>query len=169
MATRGGSGQLFEMIRDGGQENARLGQMFVLFGLLSVVGGLGLFVLTEWYRFDESVFLTYRRAAVGFAGYGLPAFLYGLVVVMEGGKRAVEVGVAGVLLSAAAVVAFFFTYPAGWALQANPIFVGGTLGVYVLGAMLTSFAAGGAMFATLDEDDEPDEEAGFIWGEPPGN
>lgn len=166
MATRGVPGKLFEVVGETGRENARLGQVFVLFGLLSVVGGVGLFVLTETFPFEPEAFVTYRRAAAGLAGYGLPAFLYGLVVVAGGSSRAVEVGVLGVVLSAVAVFAFFLAYPTEWDLATAPIYVLGTLGTYALGAMLGSFAAGGAMLARLDAE-EPDDETGFVWGNPP--
>jgi hypothetical protein len=167
MATGGGSGKLFELVGEPMEENTRLGQAFVLFGLLSVVGGVGLFVLTEAFAFEEGAFLTYRRVAVGLAGYGLPAFLHGVVLVSGGHSRAGEVGVIGVVLSALAVFAFFAAYPEGWSLAAEPRYVIGTLAVYVLGAMLGSFAAGGAMLASRESDDDSAEETGFIWGDPP--
>jgi hypothetical protein len=166
MATRGAPGKLFEIVGEAGRENTRLGQAFVLFGLLSIVGGVGLFVLTETFRFDPDAFLTYRRAAAGLAGYGLPAFLYGLVVVAGGNSRAAEVGVVGVLLSGLAVFAFFLAYPTQWDLATSPTYVVGTLAAYGLGVMLSSFAAGGAMLARLDADDA-DDETGFVWGDPP--
>ena len=159
----------------------------MLFGLLSVVGGVGLFLVTETFQFEEGAFLAYRRAAAGFAGYGLPAFLYGLVVTMEGNTRTVAVGVVGVLLSALAVFAFFTAYPGQWDLATSPTFVVGSLAVYGVGAMLSSFAAGGAMLARIDEEYQPGEEretgpeteteteaeteteteTGFVWGDPP--
>lgn len=166
MATEGGSGKLAGSVGEPVGGESRIGQVFVLFGFLSVVGGVGLFVLTETFRFDPESLLTYRRAAAGLAGYGLPAFLYGLVVVADGSSRAVEVGVLGVVLSAVAVFAFFLAYPTGWDLAAAPLYVLGTLAAYALGVMLGSFAAGGAILARLDTE-EPDEETGFIWGTPP--
>jgi hypothetical protein len=75
--------------------------------------------------------------------------------------------VIGVILSALAVFAFFAAYPEGWSLAAEPRYVIGTLAVYVLGAMLGSFAAGGAMLASRESDDDSAEETGFIWGDPP--
>ena len=147
MATRGASGQLFELVREGNRGNTRLGQTFVLFGILSVVGGIGVFVLTETFRFDTGAVWTYRRIGGGLAGYGLPAFLYGLVVASGGDSRAIDVGVVGLLFSVLAVFAFFVTYPVGWDVATSPALVGGTLAVYTIGAMFGAFAAGGAVLS----------------------
>ncbi len=46
MATRGGPGKLFAEIREANHDNVRLGRTLLLFGVLSVVGGVGLLVAT---------------------------------------------------------------------------------------------------------------------------
>ena len=155
MATRGDSGQLFALLREASHSDARVGETFVLFSVLSIIGGLGLFGLTETFRFDAGAFWTYRTIAGGLVGYGLPALLYGIAVATsddEGedefeNRRATDVGVVGVLLAALAVIAFFLTYPEQWHGAGALAYVAPTLAVYALGVLLCSVAAGGAALA----------------------
>jgi hypothetical protein len=158
MATRGDSGQLFVLLREASHSDARVGETFVLFSVLSIIGGLGLFGLTETFRFDAGAFWTYRTIAGGLVGYGLPALLYGIAVATsddEGedefeNRRATDVGVVGVLLAALAVIAFFVTYPEQWHGAGALAYVAPTLTVYALGVLLCSVAAGGAALAGRD-------------------
>ncbi|MEF8843477.1 MAG: hypothetical protein V5A62_17930 [Haloarculaceae archaeon] len=160
MATGGGSGELFAAIREANHDNARLGWTLLLFGVLSVAVGTGLFVVTEVVRFDTETLRTYRKFAGGLVGYGLPMFFYGITVAADGDRvtRTSDVGVLGVLLGALAVVGFLATYPERWHAAGSTSYVIVTLGVYALGTMLCVAAAGGAVFADRDGTDEPEHQ-----------
>lgn len=165
MATRGGPETLFGLVGGDDRQPGRLGQALVLFGLLSVVGGVGLVLLTESYRFQEGLLLTYRRAAVGLAAWGVPAFLYGVATVREGRRAA---GVIGFFLVTLAVIAFLITYPSQWDLAAPTPIVVGTLGGYAAGLLLCAFAVA-ATLGGRDDAGEPEGETEFIWGSPPND
>lgn len=174
MATGGGAGWLVETIGGGRRGNTRLGQAFVLFGLLSVVGGLGLFALTETFRFDPDAVRTYRGVAVGMAGYGLPAFLLGLVVVSGGGKPEIKVALVGGLLSTVGAFLLLTARFGPWEVLASPVYVVVALAVYALGASVGSVGAAGAMLLGTESDERDDRtgieteaESEFVWGEPP--
>ena len=195
MATRGDSGQLFALLREASRDGARVGQTFALVSVLSIVGGVGLVVLTETFQFDAETLRTYRTFAGGLVGYGLPALLYGMTIAANesGNGRTADVSVVGVLLSVLAVVAFLLTYPERWAGAGAAGYVVPTLAVYGLGVLFCSAAAGGAILAGRDAADESDDgsppthpdaadesddrsspthpdtddETGFIWGSPP--
>ena len=165
MATRGGPETLFGLVGGGDREPGRLGQALVLFGLLSVAGGVGLVLLTEAYRFEEGIVLTYRRAAVGLAAWGVPAFLYGVATNRRDRQAA---GVIGFFLATLAVIAFLITYPSQWDLATPTPIVGGTLGGYAAGLLLCAFAVAAAL-AGRDDAGEPEGETEFIWGSPPND
>jgi len=155
MATSGGPGRLFAAIREANHDNARLGRTLLLFGVLSVVAGVGLLVATEVVRFGTGTLPTYRKFAGGLVGYGLPVFLYGITVAAgeDGVTRASVVGVFGVLLAALAVAVFLATYPEQWHAAGAGRYVVPTLGVYALGTLLCSAAVGGAVLAGPDATD----------------
>jgi hypothetical protein len=163
-------GTLFGLAGEPVEWNTRLGRALVLFGLLSVVGGVGLFVLAGTSRFDPAAVRTYRRIAVGIVGYGLPVFLCGLVVVEDGSVRAVEVAAVGVLLSTLAVVALLAVYPERWSPTAGPVGPMGAAAVYGLGTLLCAAAAYATMLTGPARDGErgADDESEFVWGKPPG-
>jgi hypothetical protein len=178
MATRGVSGKLLDVVGEREGENTRLGQAFVLFGLLSVVGGVGLLVLIETFEFEPEAFLTYQRIGIGVAGYGLPVFLYGVVVLGGGGRRETEAALVGGLLSTFAVILFVIAYSGRWEALASPAYTAGALSVYGFGTTLCSVGAGRAVFPEGAPDDggadpgadpgiEIEAESEFIWGDPP--
>ena len=82
-----------------------------MFGLLSFVGGAGVLAVTEVVQLATAVRFTVREFAGVLVGIGLPAFLFGLVVLVEGDERAVDVSGIGTVLCALAVLAFSLTYP----------------------------------------------------------
>lgn len=161
-----GLGQLVEFVRETGDEEARVGRTLVLFGVVSLVGGVGVFALTGALRMAAGDVWAFRTAAGVFVGVGLPASLYGLVVLTSGGEQAVDVGRVGLLCCSVAVLGFLLTYPERWVAEGASGFAVVTLVVYGLGAMLCSAAAGSAVLAHLEGVEEPDE-TGFIWGNPP--
>lgn len=162
MATGGGAGRLLEIVRSATHENATLGRALTTFGLVSVVGGVGFFAVTLTVPFEPGPLVTYQKLAAGLAGYGFPAFLYGLVIVLRGETWVTYVSLLGVLACALAVLLFLGTYPTQWDLATAPEYVVAGLGTYCLGAMLCSFGAGGAVGCPAS-----DEEDGFVWGDPP--
>jgi hypothetical protein len=131
-------------------------------------------VLTGTVPFGPDAFLTYRRLAVGAAGYGLPAFLYGVVAVAGGGRREVGAALVGGVLSTFAVV-LFLTARSGWlAVLDAPVYAAAALVVYALGSTLGGAGAVGAMLLEAEPEGHEDgtgieiEAASeFIWGEPP--
>jgi hypothetical protein len=180
MATGGSSGRFLEVLEGGQRGTPRLGQAFVLFGLLSVVAGVGLFVLTGTFQFHPDAVRTYRRVAVSAAGYGLPAFLLGVVVVTGGERWGIVAALVGGLLSTFAVVLFLTAYFGPWEVFAAPVYVEASIAVYALGTVLGVVGGGGSILLEVDPDPDPDPDAGrdgreieigaeseFIWGEPP--
>lgn len=151
---------LVRTIRTTTYENARLGRALALVGVLSFVGGYGLFVAGESLEYASESFWTYRTFAGGIGGLGLPAFLLGLVVALPDFGRNTYVSLLGAVLCSAAIVLFLFTYPGQWNVAGSPDYVVETVTVYGLGAMLCSAAAGGAINCHF----ENENITGFVWG-----
>jgi len=147
-------------VRSATDRNARIGQAMALFGILAFLGGYGLFLAGESLGYASESYWTYRQFAGVFAGLGLPALLYGLVVALPDVGRNTYVSLVGVLLCSAAVALFFVTYPDQWNVAGSPDYVVETVTVYGLGAMLCSAAAGGAVNCHFENEDV----TGFIWG-----
>lgn len=165
MATGGDPGQILRFVRTAAHENAKLGRALTTFGILSVIGGLGFFLVTMAFPFDAQSLMTYRKIAGGLAGYGLPAFLYGLVIVLRGETWITYVSLLGVLLCSLAVLLFLAMYPAQWTTTGSPNYMLIGLVTYSFGAMLCSFGTGGAVGCP----DARTQDSGFVWGEPPRN
>lgn len=161
-----GLGQLVTFVRETSDEGTRVGRTLVLFGVVSLVGGVGIFALTGTLRMAAGDVWAFRTVAGGLVGAGVPAVLYGLVVLAAGGDRAVDVCRVGLLLCAVAVLGFLLSYPGRWVAEGASGYAVVTLVVYGVGAMLCSAAAGSAVLAHLETVEEPDE-TGFIWGSPP--
>lgn len=163
MATGGDAGQLLELVRTAAHENAKLGRALTTFGLLSVVGGIGFFAVTLAFPFEAEALVTYRKIAGGLAGYGLPAFLYGLVIVLRGETWITYVSLLGVLICSLAVLVFLGTYPAQWNGTGSPDYMLVGLAAYSVGVMFCAFGTGGAVGCPDPRDDSDD----FVWGDPP--
>jgi hypothetical protein len=151
---------LANTVRSATRESARLGRALALVGIVAFVCGYGLFVAGESLQYASESFWTYRTYAGAIAGFGLPAFLYGLVVALPEVGRNSYVALVGALLCSAAILLFLATYPDQWNVAGAPDYVVETVTLYGLGAMVCSAAAGGALNCHFENEDV----TGFIWG-----
>lgn len=162
-----GLGQLVAFVRQTSEQNPRLGRALVLFGFISLVGGAGVLVVTETFRMTTGDLWTFRRLAGGIGGIGLPAFLYGVVVLSTTDAETIDLSGTGALLCTLAVVGFLVTSPGQWNGAGVSAYAFGTVVVYGLGGMTCSFAAGMAVCSGVDSTDEPGDETGVLRGSPP--
>lgn len=163
MDTGGDAERILRSLRRVTPGNGRLGRVLAIFGLLSVLGGIGFLVVSVTVPLDPEVVLVYRELAVGLAGYGLPAFLSGLVVSRRGEAWVEYASLLGVLACSFAVLLFVWAYPTRWNVTGGSGYVIAGPVSYGLGTMLCALGVGGAIGCSTPQDGADE----FIWGDPP--
>lgn len=162
MTTDGGAGRQPDPLQRAPSGNVKLGRILAIIGILSILGGVGFFVVTATVSLAPAFLPIYRELAVGLAGYGLPAVLSGLVVAQRSEAWVDYVSLLGVTACSLAVLLFVWTYPARWSVTGGTGYVIAVLVTYSLGLMICAFGAGVAVGCSTPEDEEDE----FIWGDP---
>ena len=112
-------------------------------GLAMGLGGLVLFLAEGTFVAGEAFWLKEVSFAVG--AFGLPILLLGVVVLLPVDRRALYLGVAGTVVTLAAIAIFVWAYPGDWNVDAGPDYSGTGVAIYAVGLVTVVAASGTAL------------------------
>ncbi|TKX45960.1 permease [Halorubrum sp. ARQ200] len=122
------------------------------FGLFSAgiaLGVIGVVVFLYSATLDPTALSTYavREVAAVAAAAGLPALLFGIVVLLPVDRRMLYLAGVGVAITLVGTAAFTWAYPRNWNVVANPDYSAQIVAGYTLGLVAVIGATGGALVA----------------------
>ena len=122
------------------------------FGLFSAgiaLGVIGVVVFLYSATLDPTALSTYavREVAAVAGAAGLPALLFGIVVLLPVDRRMLYLAAGGVAITLVGTGAFTWAYPYNWNVVANPDYSAQIVAGYTLGLVAVIGATGGALVA----------------------
>ena len=122
---------------------------FGLFFAGIALGVIGVVVFLYSATLDPTALSTYavREVAAVAGAVGLPALLFGVVVLLPVDRRMLYLAVAGTAITLAGTAAFVWAYPRNWNVVVNPDYSAQVVAVYALGLVAVIGATGGALVA----------------------
>ncbi|SDF64590.1 hypothetical protein SAMN04488067_106186 [Halorubrum xinjiangense] len=122
------------------------------FGLFSAgiaLGVIGVVVFLYSATLDPTALSTYavREVAAVAGAVGLPALLFGIVVLLPVDRRMLYLAGAGVAVTLVGTGAFVWAYPYNWNVVPNPDYSAQVVAVYTVGLVAVIGATGGALVA----------------------
>ncbi|WP_424014922.1 DUF7139 domain-containing protein [Halorubrum xinjiangense] len=122
------------------------------FGLFSAgiaLGVIGVVVFLYSATLDPTAASTFavREVAAVVGAVGLPALLFGIVVLLPVDRRMLYLAGAGIAVTLAATGAFTWAYPHNWNVVVNTDYSAQIVAVYTLGLVAVIGATGGALVA----------------------
>jgi hypothetical protein len=122
---------------------------FGLFFAGIALGAVGILVFLYSATLDQTALSTYAvREVAGVAGaVGLPALLFGIVVLLPVDRRMLYLAGVGTAVTLAGTGLFSWAYPFNWNVVANPDYSAQVVAVYSVGLVALVGATGGALVA----------------------
>ncbi|GAA0728229.1 hypothetical protein GCM10009060_27300 [Halorubrum trapanicum] len=122
---------------------------FGLFFAGIALGVIGVVVFLYSATLDPTALSTYavREVAAVAGAVGLPALLFGIVVLLPVDRRMLYLASAGGVITLAGVGAFVWAYPHNWNVVVNPDYSAQVVAVYSVGLVAVIGATGGALVA----------------------
>ncbi|WP_434522282.1 DUF7139 domain-containing protein [Halorubrum sp. AS12] len=122
---------------------------FGLFFAGIALGVIGVVVFLYSATLDPTALSTYavREVAAVAGAVGLPALLFGIVVLLPVDRRMLYLASAGVAVTLAGVGVFTWAYPHNWNVVVNPDYSAQVVAVYSVGLVAVIGATGGALVA----------------------
>ncbi|MGM0448612.1 MAG: DUF7139 domain-containing protein [Methanobacteriota archaeon] len=122
------------------------------FGLFSAgiaLGVIGVVVFLYSATLDPTALSTYavREVAAVAGAVGLPALLFGIVVLLPVDRRMLYLAGVGVAVTLVGTAAFTWAYPYNWNVVPNPDYSAQVVAVYTVGLVAVIGATGGALVA----------------------
>jgi len=122
------------------------------FGLFSAgiaLGVIGVVVFLYSATLDQTALSTYavREVAAVAGAVGLPALLFGIVVLLPVDRRMLYLAGAGIAVTLAGTGAFVWAYPYNWNVVANPDYSAQIVAVYSVGLVALIGETSGALVA----------------------
>ncbi|MCU4925150.1 permease [Halobacteria archaeon AArc-dxtr1] len=163
-------GYLFELYRRYIGEPDDRADVYLGFGVFLSGIGLGaaaliLFLYGSTFETRSAAYLTWTEPAYAMALLSLPLLMLGIVVLLPSERRVQYTSVAGVAITALAVVGFLYAYPADWNGYGND-YTAEVVAVYAVGLAGLTASTGAALIAhyldmarTVEAIESEDEEA----------
>ncbi|QWC20148.1 permease [Halorubrum sp. 2020YC2] len=122
---------------------------FGLFFAGIALGVIGVVVFLYSATLDPTALSTFavREVAAVAGAVGLPALLFGTVVLLPVDRRMLYLASAGVAITLAGTGAFVWAYPYNWNVVGNPDYSAQVVAVYTVGLVAVIGATGGALVA----------------------
>ncbi|ELZ53437.1 MULTISPECIES: DUF7139 domain-containing protein [Halorubrum] len=122
---------------------------FGLFFAGIALGVIGVVVFLYSATLDPTALSTYavREVAAVAGAVGLPALLFGIVVLLPVDRRMLYLAGAGTAVTLAGTGAFVWAYPHNWNVVVNPDYSAQVVAVYSVGLVAVIGATGGALVA----------------------
>jgi len=122
---------------------------FGLFFAGIALGVIGVVVFLYSATLDPTALSTYavREVAAVAGAVGLPALLFGIVVLLPVDRRVLYLASAGTAITLAGTGAFVWAYPHNWNVVVNPDYSAQVVAVYAVGLVAVIGATGGALVA----------------------